>query len=136
MYMRKFYGFLITSILSTTILTLLMLTDGEYEFFETFGFISLVATPVILVYGVPVSLLSDYVTKPYHNRKRATLAFIIHLGFGLGFVFIIGMILDFETLLNNFAFFWSNAEFYFIASTTASFLFWLSDEILRKIMRR
>jgi MFS family permease len=118
MYIRKFLGFVITSLLSGLILSYLIILEEGYEVFETLIIILTFSTPVILLIGVPVSMLSDYLTKNLNGKKRYTNAIFIHIIFGL----IIGLVISilFESV------------FYLISSLIASFIFWLVDEILRK----
>jgi uncharacterized protein YacL len=118
MYLRKFLGFITTSLLSGLFLTYLMILNEGYEVFETLGIILMVSTPFILLIGVPVSMLSDYLSKNLTGKERYTKAILIHIIFGL----IIGLVISFIF----------ESVFYLISSLIASFILWLVDEVLRK----
>ncbi len=77
--------------------------------FTIFLFLSFLLGTV--VYGIPVSLFSDFVTAKIKGF-RFFLAFIIHIGFGLGSFFFLGPLMIVATLL--------------------ALLFFLIDEVLRK----
>ncbi|MBO8173069.1 MAG: hypothetical protein H0Z33_14410 [Bacillaceae bacterium] len=97
-----------------------------------FGVVALYAVPAIFLYGLPVSLLSDYVTGRVHatGHTRRWLAFIIHLAFGMGFILIWGLLFDADWLFGYD--YWMGLDPFRSPSVIASVLFWMVDEILRK----
>ncbi|WP_449536331.1 hypothetical protein [Ferdinandcohnia sp. Marseille-Q9671] len=121
MVVRKSLGFVITTLSTGVFLTLFFaVLDGfsTYNFFATLGVLLVGAAPFILLIGVPVSVLSDYVTKNVHGKQRCKKASMIHIVFGL----IIGFILSypFEHVL------------LVLLTLFAALLFWIVDEFLRK----
>ncbi|UOQ46860.1 hypothetical protein MUN88_12230 [Gracilibacillus caseinilyticus] len=93
------------------------------------GTFSLWISPIILVYGVPVTFLSDYLCKRFTENLRTLFAFLIHIFFGIlfGLLFpmgttqfsLLGVEINFATLF---------------ASITAIF-FWMIDEVIRRVIR-
>ncbi|MDW0117159.1 hypothetical protein QTL97_09440 [Sporosarcina thermotolerans] len=107
--------------------------DGEelLAVFPMAFFISWFAIPVILLNGLPVSLLSEKLTKRFSNNQRICWSFVIHAIFGLGFIFIVGLLFESQTLIRDFSQFWRSYEMFFIASIITSICFWVIDECLR-----
>lgn len=119
MYLRKFFGFAITTLLTGLFLTTYFsIMDGYDEIFAPLGVVLAGTSPFILLIGMPVSMLSDYLTKNLYSKRRYIKAFFVHIIFGL----IIGLVISFLF----------EGIFYLISSLIASFIFWLVDEILRK----
>ncbi|SES03220.1 hypothetical protein SAMN04487944_115129 [Gracilibacillus ureilyticus] len=88
----------------------------------TFG---LWVSPFILLYGVPVTFLSDFATKRLRGGKRTITAFFIHLCFGILFGFIFPMGIDFSLIgikLNLAS----------ISAMITALFFWGIDELLRR----
>ncbi|GEL78505.1 hypothetical protein [Tenuibacillus multivorans] len=117
MFRRKIYGFLITSLLTAIVLSSIANPIGV----ELTGFILVFATPIIFVCGVPVSLLSDFVTRLFFGKVRSIMAFIIHISFGSLYGFILFSALE--------------VEIYLYAAVISSIIFWLVDEVLRLKMK-
>lgn len=92
--------------------------------------------PILLIYGVPVSILSDFVTKKARAFLRGSLALLIHLFFAILFVVIPILFLKWERdlLLSDFSSLFYN--FYFIISILSSSLFYCIDEIIRSKMMK
>ncbi|MEH7226753.1 hypothetical protein V7112_23390 [Bacillus sp. JJ1566] len=121
MLLREFSGFVITTLLTGLFLNLFFaIMDGfdNYNFFAALGVLLVSAAPFILLIGLPVSVLSDYLTKNLNGKQRNKKAFLIHIIFGL----IIGLVLSFffEHLL------------LIVITLIAALIFWIVDEILRK----
>lgn len=76
--------------------------------------------PILLIYGVPASVFSDFVTKKLKSFPRVILALIMHL-------FLAALFVVTPALLSGSEIF----NFYFIISLLSSFLFYCSDEFLR-----
>jgi hypothetical protein len=106
------------------------------ELFSMIGAISLFVLPGVLLYGLPVSVLSDKLTKSLSGVKRVLLSLVIHLFFGLSFVFIIGIFIAPENLFTSFNQFWRDAYLFFAFSTLVSLLYWSVDEVLRLVLNK
>lgn len=76
--------------------------------------------PILLIYGVPASILSDFVTKRLRSFPRVIFALIMHLFLAALFV-VIPALFSGSQIFN----------FYFIISLLSSFLFYCIDEFLR-----
>ena len=105
-----------------------------YFLIEQTGFVIIMGMyllPILLIYGVPASILSDFVTKKLRVLLRGSLALLIHLFLATLFVLIPILFSEWERdlLLSNFRSLFGN--FYFITSLLASSLFWCIDEFLR-----
>ena len=134
MIKRKVFTLIFASLLSILLIAAwFVYADGEelLAVFPMAFFISWIAIPAILLYGLPVSFISEKLTERFLNNQRICWSFIIHVLFGLGFVFIIGLLFESQTLLQDFNQFWRSYEMFFIASIITSVCFWLIDESLR-----
>ncbi|MBP1934476.1 hypothetical protein [Ammoniphilus resinae] len=119
MLLRKFLGFVLTTLLTGLILNLFFaIMDGYDKLFAALGVLLVGAAPFILLIGLPVSILSDYLTKNLNGKQRYKKAFLIHIIFGL----IIGLVLSF----------FFEHLFLVVITLTAAIVFWILDEILRK----
>ncbi|MGP4042071.1 hypothetical protein ACTWP4_19515 [Gracilibacillus sp. D59] len=125
----------ITTLLATplSLLVIFGLFFGEWqhpvELIVMTGAFGLWISPIILLYGVPITFLSDYISKRFTGNVRALTAFIVHLSFGILFGLIAPM--DGQFLLIGTE---VNATTIF-ASITALF-FWVIDELLRRKNRK
>ena len=94
--------------------------------------ISFYGAPVLLLYGIPTSLISDGVTKRLASSSftNSLIALVIHLSLAFAFVIGLWMIGPGELYL-----------LVFIPAMTFSFVFWFIDELkkceplIRKISR-
>lgn len=106
-----------------------------YFILESSGFVIFVAMyllPILLFYGLPSSILSDWITKKLIGIIRGISAFVIHLFLAALFVIVPILLFshferellvsDVRSLLDNF---------FFITAILSSFLFWVIDEFLR-----
>lgn len=119
MILRKFLGFVLTTMLTGLFLNFYFaIIDGYEKLFAALGVLLAGAAPFILFLGLPVSILSDYLTKNLYGKQRNKKAFLIHIIFGL----IIGFVLSFffEHLL------------LIVLTVISALIFWIVDEILRK----
>ncbi|SOC45059.1 hypothetical protein [Ureibacillus acetophenoni] len=119
MFLRKFLGFIITTLLTGLFLNFYFaIMVGYDKLFAALGVLLTGVAPFILLMGLPVSILSDLLTKNLNSKQRYKKAFLIHIIFGL----IIGLVLSlfFEHLI------------IVVITLIATFIFWLVDEILRK----
>lgn len=94
-------------------------------------FMQMYILPVLLFYGIPVSMFADYVLRPLEGFFRRFIALFFHLLFAAIFI-LIPTILEWkwdvlytENIKDLF-----NSFFIYIAITSAS-IFWFMDEILR-----
>lgn len=128
MIIRKIITTIIATIISMTLLLFVLFDEGlGFGFVITALFTSAMFLPFILLYGVPVTFFSDYVTNRFTGGKRSLLAFAVHLLFGIGFPFILELFVEM-----------SEIEFqeYFMGAVTFSFFFWVVDEVLRHLLSK
>lgn len=106
-----------------------------YFILEPSGFVIFMAMyllPILLFYGLPSSILSDWITKKLQGFNRGISALLIHLLLAALFVIVPILLFsqweiellfsDVRSLLDNF---------FFITAILSSFLFWFIDEFLR-----
>lgn len=122
-FLRKFLSLISTTFLTALFLTILsVILEGTnplvISMFITGAF------PFILVIGVPVSFLSDCVTKKLDEKPRYIVALLIHSIFGLIAGLVIRYLFENEGLL-------------LVGITIiAACIFWLVDELLRKNFKK
>lgn len=136
MIKRKAITFFIATILSITFILIFIFGEWErpLELIPMIVTYSLLFSPIILVYGVPVTFLSDYLTKGFKGFKRVFLALLIHLVFGMFYTLVYGIIFESSDFFSNFNNYWlGEGELNFIAGIMTSFFFWAVDEVLRRI---
>ncbi len=134
MFKRKILTLFIATICSIFLIaTVYAFVDGEgvLAIFPMALFISWIALPAILLYGFPISLLSEKLTNSITSNYRILWSLFIHIVFGISFVFIVGILFETQTLLTNFSAFWNSYEVIFIASIGVSIWFWFIDEGLK-----
>ncbi len=122
MIKKKLVSTLLTAIITTLILALNVRFNGGTPSFLLFPY-SLV---FVMVYGLPVSVLSDLVTKKIHGFSRLTVAFIIHISFGLSFIYFLSLIEPDFGGLGPFD------NLYGVTAVIGSIIFFVLDEYLRK----
>ncbi|THE13572.1 hypothetical protein E1I69_06555 [Bacillus timonensis] len=119
MILRKFLGFVFTTLLTGLFLTVFFAIMNDFDnLFAALGILLAGTAPFMFLIGLPVSIFSDYLTKNLNSKQRFKKAFMIYMIFGL----IIGLVLSFffEHLL------------LLVITLVASFIYWIVDEILRK----
>ncbi|KAB8138112.1 hypothetical protein F9U64_06615 [Gracilibacillus oryzae] len=122
MIIRKTMTTILATFISMTILSIFIFGEIGADLFQVVLFSSMVFSPFILFYGVPVTFFSDFVTKRFSGARRVLLAMVIHVLFGIIFAFLF-------TLLGDP----SEGEFlvmFFVGATTVAFFFGAIDEIL------
>jgi hypothetical protein len=89
--------------------------------------------PILLIYGVPVSVFSDFVTYRLTGYIRGFIALLIHLSFAVLFILIPVLISNREwnTIFSDFYNLLDNYYFFFLASIISSIIFWFIDEFIR-----
>ncbi|HIW35152.1 MAG TPA: hypothetical protein IAA29_20465 [Candidatus Paenibacillus intestinavium] len=118
-FLRKFLGFILTTLFIAILLTILFaITEGSSLL--AIGVLFTGAFPFVLLIGVPVSFLSDYLTKSLNGKPRNIVALLIHSIFGL----LAGLVISF--------FLFEKSLFIVVVTIIAALIFWLVDEILRK----
>ena len=118
-FLRKFLGFILTTLLIAILLTIhFAITEGSSLLF--IGLLFTGAFPFVLLIGVPVSFLSDYLTKNLNGKLRTIVALLIHSIFGL----LAGLVIVISNLLEGLII--------VVSTIIAALIFWLIDEILRK----
>ncbi|WP_407268297.1 hypothetical protein [Radiobacillus sp. PE A8.2] len=122
---------IVTVLLATPVSLLLIfsLFFGEwrqpFELIVMTGMFSLFISPFIILYGVPVTFLSDYLGKQLTGNVRILIAFIVHLFFGVSF----GIIFKMGSEISLFVVEVNVAS---IFATITALIFWAIDELLRK----
>lgn len=85
MIKRKILAFICTVIISAPIIGLsFMLIEGSTirELPALIAFTSIYAIPVILLFGIPISILSDKINNRFEGNKRVFFSLNVHLFFG------------------------------------------------------
>ena len=121
MLLRKLLGFIITTLLTGLFLNFyFVITEGIGidNLFIALGAFLIGVLPFILFIGVPVSFLSDNITKNLNAKQRFIEAFLIHFTFGI----IAGLVIS--VFLEHI--------FHVLVTLFAALIFWSVDEILRK----
>ncbi|MGP4071487.1 hypothetical protein ACTWQB_02910 [Piscibacillus sp. B03] len=91
---RKLLISLITSIISVPIVAYFFNDFIFPAHFGLLGFVSLWVVPIILIYGIPVSFISDKVTQKKLGSKRMFYSLTIHLFLGTLFAYLFILIFD------------------------------------------
>lgn len=136
MFKRKILAFIYTAIISAPIIGLIfMFIEGGTlrELPGLIAFTSIYAIPITLLFGVPVSILSDKMNSRFESNKRVFFSLVVHLFFSTSFIVLLMLILDSRFILTDF----NASDLYFlVASTLISFIGWGMDEILRTYFRK
>ncbi|AWE06978.1 hypothetical protein DCE79_05990 [Lysinibacillus sp. 2017] len=136
MFKRKLLAFICTAIISVPIIGLVfMFIEGSTltELPALIAFTSIYAIPVTLLFGIPVSILSDKMNNRFDSNKRVFFSLVVHLFFSTSFIVLLILILDSRFILTNF----NSFDLYFlVAATLISFIGWGMDEILRTYFRK
>ena len=132
MFKRKVIAFLLTVLLAIPIIGFCFMLIESSSMRDVPGliiFASMFVTPVILLYGVPVSILSDKISDRFIGMKRVLFALFIHVFFGISFPYFFILIADSRSILTHY----NGGDLYVTAaSALAAFLFWGMDETLRR----
>lgn len=110
---------------SVAFLTFSLLNGVDFSLFAL-----MYLMPIVFLFGMPVSVLSDFALKSFKGFTRRALSLFIHVVFATLFILtptLVGwewdiMYMDIQEILNNF---------FFISAILTASLFWLLDEILR-----
>jgi len=91
--------------------------------------------PVLLFYGLPVSLFSDLVTKRL-GKFRSAAACLVHLAFGFVFMIIVGLCFG-ARVLSEINWIDLITDRFVLAATAGAGLYWAIDELLSfKLFKR
>jgi hypothetical protein len=104
MFKRKALTALYTSILLTIGLEVFTLIEDLSEAIISTPFVFFYALIGNFVYGLPVSLFTEYITKSMEGRKQLLFSFSIHVFFGLITVFFLDW-LDVYAIISSLLFF-------------------------------
>lgn len=109
-----------------------------YFLLEQSGFVILIGLyllPILLIYGVPVSIVSDIMTKKLIGLLRGISALFIHLLFAISFVLIPNLFSESERalLLSDIS---NLNSLVFVTALLSSILLWSIDELLRSKIAR
>ncbi|WP_047983854.1 hypothetical protein [Ornithinibacillus californiensis] len=129
MFRRKLITVLLGSLLGITGVVLALYEEEyTYQSFlvmigDVFSIISFIF-PILILYGGGVTLLSDYLTSRFLERRRFWMAFLIHTGFGALF----GIVIQDGSHVSILGL---EVDSMILAAIIASFFFWMIDELLR-----
>lgn len=139
---RKLKISVVATILSTFVLSILVfiiegfkISDLKSGFaIELVALIGSIFLGVILLYGVPISILINHMTRKIQGTRRTWISLIYFILFGSAFFFITSLIEFFDPplYLNDLLSYWKENFFYLISSMVASIFFWLTEEFLFK----
>ncbi|UYZ23966.1 hypothetical protein [Mesobacillus jeotgali] len=92
-------------------------------------FFGMYILPIILIYGIPSSILSDFLTRKTDRGKRIAAAALLHVFLGALFVAVPTFIFDAENA--NWISSLRNNGFFFFSATISAFIYWCFDEMLK-----
>ncbi|MBM7661036.1 hypothetical protein JOC85_001808 [Bacillus mesophilus] len=126
MIKRKVLTTLLATPLSLLVICGVLFGEWErpFELIVMTGMLGLWISPLILLYGVPVTFLSDYVTKGLAGTARMLTACIVHLSFGILFGFVFRS--D-----EQFLIFGIEVNVIIISASITALFFWVIDELFR-----
>ncbi|MBU9719916.1 MULTISPECIES: hypothetical protein [Bacillaceae] len=122
---------LTTALIATPVSLLLILTvffDAWMHPFELVvltALYTLIISPFILLYGIPVTYLSDFARKK-SRKAKSLIALFVHMIFAIIFGFVYPM--NWPTPL-----FGMEVDIAFLSAITVALFLWITDEALRKI---
>lgn len=92
-------------------------------------FFGMYILPIILIYGIPSSIFSDFLTRSTNRVKRMAAAGLLHVFLGALFVLLPTLLFD----LGNGNWFMNirNNSFFFFTAVVSAFNFWCFDEVIK-----
>jgi len=123
MFIRKLVAAIVTCGLMMTLALF-----GEDLSFSVF--LGMYLLPILLIYGIPSSLFSDWATRRLEGWTRGLLELMIHLTFAMLFVLVPNLMIGGLDELIAIVKYWYT-HFFVIMSLLSSFLFWGVDELLK-----
>lgn len=101
------------------------------DYFDSIIFFFIFIQPFLILYALPVTLLSDCVTRNSVGKKRIFHAFLVHVSFGISFPLLFNLLME-----GRIAQYFTEDRFLFIGATLTAITFWIIDEIIREMDRR
>ncbi|MBT2695676.1 hypothetical protein [Bacillus sp. ISL-55] len=92
-------------------------------------FFGMYILPIVLIYGIPSSILSDFLTRRTGGLKRMAAAGLLHVF--LGALFVVVPTLIFATEQSNWLTSIRNNGFLFFYAVLSAFFFWCFDEAFK-----
>ena len=129
---RKIFSFIWTLFISTPIIGFCYMLVEESNLKEVPGlmlFLFIFAAPVVLFFGIPVSILSEIISNRIMGKKRLFASFVTYLFFAISFVVLFIFITESRFMFTEFkAFDW----YFLLPAIIYSSVGWCVDEISRK----
>ncbi|MFS0673527.1 hypothetical protein [Ornithinibacillus sp. 179-J 7C1 HS] len=122
---------IVTTLLATpmSLIVIFAVFFGEwkqpFELVTMTAMFSIYLAPFIILYAIPVTFLSDYVGRRFVGNVRVSVAFMVHLVFGVLFGFIFPS-------NASFSLYGVEIDTAIIFASITALLFWTIDELLRK----
>lgn len=128
---RKAIAYMVTAYLTSLLVAIILVIAGEEDniMIYTNALTSFVVFFIVLVYGLPCSIIADLATKTFKGATKKLLSLTIHLVFGIGFATIVWLMFTIVFYDGNFG------MLIFISILFASFIFWFVDELLKSKLR-
>ena len=132
MFKRKVFSFIWTILISTPIIGFCYMLVEQSNLKEVPGlmlFVLIFAAPVVLFFGVPVTILSDKINNRFMGKKRLYASFVTHLFFAISFVVLFIFITESRFIFTDF----DGFDWYFLLPAIIySSVGWCVDEGIRK----
>ena len=132
MFKRKLFSFIWTILISTPIIGFCYMLVEESNLKEVPGlmlFLFIFAAPVVLFFGIPVSILSEIISNRIMGKKRLYASFITYMFFAISFVVIFIFITESRFMFTDY----NSFDWYFLLPAIIySSVGWCVDEIARK----
>ena len=92
-------------------------------------FFGMYILPIVLIYGIPSSIFTDFLTRRSNGVKRVAAAGFLHVFLGALFVAVPTFIFDMAQ--GNWLASIRNNGFFFFNAVLSAFIFWCFDEALK-----
>ncbi|GAM12328.1 hypothetical protein [Mesobacillus selenatarsenatis] len=92
-------------------------------------FFGMYILPIVLIYGIPSSIFTDFLTRRTGGLKRRAAAGLLHVFLGALFVLIPTLLFDAGN--GNWLTNLRNNGFFFFTAVVSAFIFWRFDEALK-----
>ena len=92
-------------------------------------FFGMYILPINLIYGIPSSIFTDFLTRRAARLRRLAVAGLLHVF--LGALFVLLPTLLFDAGNGNWLTNITNNSFFFITAVVSAFIFWCFDEALK-----
>lgn len=132
MFKRKILALIMTILISTPIIGFCFLLVERSDITQLPSltlFILIFATPFVVIFGIPASIISDKINKRFIDKKRKYASFVTHLFFAVCFVVLFILFDQSRFIFTQF----NSGDLYFLVPAIIySVVGWFLDEILRK----